>query len=262
MRNRKCVKRWILRSSLLSAAACLSLFATAANAELLYGKAEHLETLPPLEQRLQVGEVFYKRLLKQYGITDGWNKIPRGFAGLWECGDGAKVMTDLLTGTQTNRPGDPTYKKVVLMGHQVDGNGQIWDFPAARSVQVGTTSKLLIYDLVRSRELLEMTESTCTARVLAIQLKVRKDTNRIVEVIQGEHFSVSILVAPGQTRNACSAKLFTASGRPWKLQEWQTEGRLLKAFEPVDFLNGIDLKECFANYREGTLSSVETARNE
>ncbi|MBX9772375.1 MAG: hypothetical protein K2X29_13445 [Candidatus Obscuribacterales bacterium] len=258
MRNQSRAKKWFLTTwlAVMSAGACLFWFASAANAEFLYGKAEHLETLPPVEQRLQAGAIFDSQLLKEYGSTDGWRKIPRGFAGVRELRGGAPhISTNLRTGVQHLGTADPTYRKLVVVGYQIDNRGQIWDFPLARQEQVGESSKTLEYDFVKRRELLQMSETTMTERMCSIHVSVNKRTNKIKSVFQDDSIEVRTLIAPGRIHHTYSGKIFTAEGRPLNLDEFQNEEKVLREFEPIDFLNGLDLKESFANYREGALSS-------
>jgi len=241
----------IIRRALQIAVAFALLLAPASYAGLLYGHAEHAESLAPVGSRLQPGEIFESILLQEYAGTDGWRRIPTAFAGVREAYNSRKYLirvTDLRTGRHRYSKADPTWRKTGIVGYQKDDRGQIWDYPLVRQIQRGESFTYCTYDLVKERELLQMTENTMIERFVVNCITVNKLTKRIKSVDQRDVIETREAGKHGIIHCETSAKVFSAAGSPLVLYESEGEERLLSGFVPVDFANDVDLKKSFENF--------------
>jgi hypothetical protein len=220
-------------------------------AKLLEIGIEHSEMLSPVDPELQPGQIFRKRSAKS-SQPDRWAMIPSRMAGQWKLVRKFNVSTvDLKTGRRVNEPADRqgnsiTYgNSVTYIGYQTDGDDRIWTSADIESKLPHSNGTYLV---PQQWELRTLNDHAFTSLKRGVSLSVDPQSNQIHDAKQLETLATFEMTAPDTLLQKYSTKWFDTNGEAFKLTEGQTEMRKTGEFQPVNDLNGIDVKSSFKQF--------------
>jgi hypothetical protein len=251
--TRESVKKGRLRAvlALVAIIAFSSFKGDLAIAKLLEIGIEHSEMLAPVDPELQPGQIFRKRSAKS-SQPDRWAMIPSRMAGQWKLVRKFNVSTvDLKTGRRVNEPADRqgnsiTYgNSVTYIGYQTDGDDRIWTSADIESKLPHSNGTYLV---PQQWELRTLNDHAFTSLKRGVSLSVDPQSNQIHDAKQLETLATFEMTAPDTLLQKYSTKWFDTNGEAFKLTEGQTEMRKTGEFQPVNDLNGIDVKSSFKQF--------------
>ena len=222
-----------------------------ATAKLLEIGIEHSEMLAPVDPELQPGQIFHKRNAKS-SQPDRWAMIPSRTAGQWKLVRKFDVATvDLKTGRRVNEPADRqgnsmTYgNAITYIGYQTDGDKRIWTSADIESKLPHSNGTYLV---PQQWELQALNDHSFKTLKRGVSLTVDPQSNEIQDAKQLETLATFEMVSPDTLLQKYSTKWFDTNGEAFKLTEGQTEMRKTGEFEPVNELNGIDVRWSFKQF--------------
>lgn len=224
---------------------CLFGCTSVSEAKLLQVGIEHSETLAPVPNELRPGQHFHKRNPVSTD-ADRWAVIPVNTAGQWRLVRKFDVSSvDLRTGERVQQKSDKYVNSVTYIGYQIDNEGRIWTSADIESKIPHSDGSYLI---PASWELKRTSDHSFTVIKRGVSINIDLRSHMIRETRQLETFAIFDVVGPNRLVQKYSTQWFEANGEAIKLTEGQTEMERIAAFEPVDELNGIDIKSSFKQF--------------
>jgi hypothetical protein len=215
-----------------------------ASAKTLQVGIEHSVVLDPVPVDLQPGKIFQTH--KKAPMPDRWAIIPANTAGKWKLIRKFDVSNiDLRSGKRSSPPADQYGNSVTYIGYQSDKEGQIWTSADIESKLPHSNGTYLVPALW---ELKQTSDHSFTVIKRGVSLTVDPQSHQIQDAKQIESFAIFDVVAPNKLIQKYSTQWFDANGEAIKLTEGQTEMDKTGDFEPVNELNGIDIKSSFRRF--------------
>lgn len=214
----------------------------------LTGHIEHAEKLPPVPAQLQPGVVYEQKRANEAETFDEWYRVPNCMAGTWETFErldenGLNLMDGSRLPTQVT-----SAHTVLEKGRQIDAHGEIWDCQitgATRQTNLpGRTRNITS----KSFKLLESNPESILTETRSTQVDVSTDSGKIIQVLQVESITRMKCSGARALSATASVKTFNKSGVPTFITQQKAQYRLIKAFSPVNQVNGKDLNASFVNY--------------
>ena|GEM_PF-492991 len=243
-------------SSVFALSLPLILSPSPCQAYTIEGKIEHVETLPPVEQKFKPGAHF--DLSAELSPDNIWVKIPNWLAGSWSARDETAVFfQDFKKGVSRNVSEQFKAKQDFTYGQQIDKNGQIWHY-----MGVPYTSKSMhtsyeeIHD-VKEKSLVRSSEDQAEFRSLYTVLFLDNFTATIQRSQQQESLTTYSPLGDDRIAMTASTKVFDLGGRPQNLQRNEAIIKRYRHFNVINEKDGKDLAALFQQFmaaREQSLS--------
>jgi len=215
----------------------------------LKGAIEHVEVMPPVDERLRPGATFDENLLPTQEPNNQWYKIPEWFAGTWQTEEQTTVAVyDYAAGTKTKTRRRQMAKAQDFKGFQRDRKGNIWQFASAPFTNRVEGDDHISVQIVRVFEPLEVTEDTVVQRFVGTTIRVSKLSGKIMDVSQDESIQTYYPVQPGIVRCNGSLKTFGPDGKPISLHKVVAYSTKVANFTPTNTYNGHDMKRLFKEF--------------
>jgi hypothetical protein len=226
-------------------------------AEMLEGKVEHSEKLPPTDEKLRPGSHFHETdaIAPSAFSRNHWFRIPNWLAGTWHYD---LRTTDYQYSYSTGRSSGKINKAVDIatrtFGHQQDGEGNIWQFDQTPYTVESESDDAIAYTL--RQEYLPVAgnagdpsnDAKFTVRILANQLRVDKITNEIKNSTMVESLQTFVREKNGDILLQYSEKIFDANGNPDYLRNGYIVEKREADFAKTDQLAGQDLSKLFQDF--------------
>ncbi|MBS1990948.1 MAG: hypothetical protein JSS83_10550 [Cyanobacteria bacterium SZAS LIN-3] len=211
------------------------------------GKIEHVEQLPPVEQKFNPGAHF--DLSAELSPDNVWVKIPAWLAGSWAARDETAVyFQDFKKGISRNLNESFKAKQDFTYGHQVDKNGQVWHYLGVPYTSKSVHTSYEEIHEVREKQLLKATDELAEFRSVYTVLFIDNFTSNIQRTQQQESLTTYSPIADDRIAMTASSKVFDAAGRAQTLQRNEAIIKRYKHFSPVNEKDGKDLKALFQQF--------------
>jgi len=216
----------------------------------LQGGVQHSDSLSPVQPELTPGNTFNEKDLPKLDPGNEWVAIPNWIAGTWQ------FKTETVT--HMNIFDKKKYSKCPFVlrnefqkvfGYQKDKSGQIWDYlKAPYSYTAKLDGGLSGYSRIDSVDEVVNNHDEVTRKVVGPDAVVEPASQKILITNQKECFLRYTPFGDDAIRLDGSTKVFNALGRPSVLKISNMAATRIKPFEPVDQLDGYNLKQQFTEF--------------
>lgn len=219
---------------------CLTWSFGMAFAATLEGSVEHSETLHPVDA-FEVGAQYDETLLPNGENSEGsWWRVPNWLAGEWQKTGKIEVLsfTDLKTNQAipSKKLNRVTYRDREVLGHQVDGQGQIWTYvpvPCIMKSMSGTTTNV---NVVNKFDVVSETKDSITLKIFCVTVMVNSD-NKVISICQRESLQTWTPVNDRLVSIKDSTKFFDRDGEPIAAKTMLTHTHRCGAYCPVNYID-------------------------
>jgi hypothetical protein len=206
---------------------------SSADAKLLKATITHSEFLKPIEDDLAPGHTFDKARYNTKPQRLNFYEIPNWLAGKWQYDSTVTTsVQDYLKNTTQDKPSSVMDRGTDYFGHIQDAKGLFWngDFtPFIASSDLGSDS---IYFLTREYYPVENTDKRITFRVVSLNVRVDKQTQKIRESSETESLQTYTPQIGNQVRIDKSQKTFDRNGRALNLVICYANMRKIGPYQP------------------------------
>ncbi len=205
---------------------------------MLNAEIEHSATLPAMSAPLRAGASFNASSLPQVQAIGVWYLIPAWMPGMWH----RQVETTIYP---------PEARKTITApvdegwGMQKDKFGGCWNYHLEPNMEQNPGGNYYDYCVIQQKEVLQMLPKSFTVRYRAYTVRVSSPDNVIRQVWQQEEIQRISYVEAGLTKRESSVQFFDESGQPTGSVQAYAFMNLIKPYQPIDFLNGKDLRQDF-----------------
>lgn len=229
--------------------ACLSWSAGLASAQniSLEGSVEHSEKLHPVNL-FTVGAEYDEKLLPSGLDSEGnWWRVPDWLAGQWEKTGKIEVLSfiDLQTNQAipSKKKTSVTYQDREVLGHQSDGQGQIWTYvpvPCVMKSYSEDTSTTNV-NVINSFDVAGETKDSITLKIFCVTVMVDHH-NKVVSICQRESLQTWTPVNKHLISIKDSTKFFDRDGVALAAKTMQTYTHRCGKYCPVNYIDKVTLR--------------------
>jgi hypothetical protein len=229
----------------------------------LHGGVNLDETLPPVPPQFQVGTQISNAQLAPQTPDNMWFPIPNWLAGKWHS---ETKLIDYIQDCKSGASQSPhaVVKEVdsATHGHQRDRTGRIWEFiqvPQMRKIGLAHGNA---YVRAVRKDVIVSDPAEVTLKILSNQITVNDTDQQIVASNQVQQIGTYTPLEDGLVNLSASLRNFDNDGAPIQMQKQSLTMKRIAPYEDVDTLDGLNLKELFAEYltKTGHPELVPTAK--
>ena len=231
----------------ISTTALLAVALLPALAAPLQGHLEHVQRLPAVGRTLRPGV--------RYDSTDSqnqsnvWVRVPSWLAGIWQVNEETAVYRENFpTGQKSSESYTFSARSQFTYGKQQDKRGQIWHYIGVPYTSTTQLSNKIEYHHVIAKDITQQGDDVATVSTKAQVIRASQTTNEILETYQQESLTTYTKLTDGTIRLDSSNKVFDADGNPVSLTNNRATIHRTRPFSIVNFENGKNLKELFAQF--------------
>jgi len=211
------------------------------------GKIEHVEQLPPVEQKFKPGAHF--DLSAELSPDNVWIKIPAWLAGSWSARDETAVYyQDFKKGISRHLNEQFKAKQDFTYGQQMDKSGQIWHYMGVPYTSKSQHTSYEEIHEVKEKRLVKGDDQAAEFRSLYTVLFIDNFSSNIQRTQQQESLTTYSPLAEDRIAMSASTKVFDAAGRPQNLQRNEAIIKRYRHFTPVNEKDGKDLRALFQQF--------------
>lgn len=202
----------------------------------LQAGVSHTEVIPPVEKLLRPGVKFDEKNVPELSGEEQWFWIPKWFAG--------KFIRN--TETHYTAFGPMTMKSRSVSaeqrGHQLDANGEIWNYSNRLSPFQVEASKYVCFMIPRQYQFLTITRDKIVLRALTTKIYYWKRNRKIFKVTQDVDIQVKTPKGPGTYLTEETTKVYDMNGKFKKSVDGYYLSTLVSDFQQIENYQGVDLK--------------------
>jgi hypothetical protein len=216
----------------------------------LQGGVQHSDNLSPVQPELTPGNIFNEKELPKLDPGNVWVAIPNWIAGTWQFKTETVTHMDIFDKKKHSKcPFVLRNEFQKVFGYQKDKSGQIWDYlKAPYSYTAKLDGGLSGYSRIDSVDEVVNNHDEVTRKVVGPDAVVEPGSQKILLTNQKECFLRYTPFGDDAIHLDGSTKVFNAVGHPSVLKISNMDATRIKPFEPIDQLDGYDLKQQFAEF--------------